>query len=36
MGKEHTDALVMISVNCLKVFISTILQKNEQQEYENP
>lgn len=29
MGKEHTEALVMISMNCLKVFISTILQNND-------
>lgn len=35
MGKEHTEALVMLSMNCLKVFTSTVFQNNEQQQYEN-
>lgn len=35
MGKEHTEALVMLSMNCLKLFISTVFQNSEQQLYEN-
>lgn len=35
MGKEHTEALVMLSMNCLKLFISTVFQNSKQQQYEN-